>query len=148
MPDACLIKAEIVENGLAPGSDEQMAALEHGLAAITMPRERDAHRTILARYRGDFRVRIEADPLAAQLRFHHFREFAILTGEDVLRLDHADPRAQPGMGLSEFEPDRAAADHDEMAGPLREFEDRFIGMMGRLGKPPESAGSRGGRRWR
>jgi hypothetical protein len=50
-------------------------------------------------------------------------------------LDHRHRAAQPAMRLRHLQPDRPAADHDQMLGPLAQFEDRLVGQVGHPSSP-------------
>jgi hypothetical protein len=47
---------------------------------------------------------------------------------------HRHLRAEPAMRLRKLEPDRPAADDDEMLGTVLEIEDRLVGEIRRLGQ--------------
>ena len=71
------------------------------------------------------------DAVRAQLRQCHLGGLRILTTEDVGSLYDDDLGAETAKRLAQFDPDRAASQHDQPARPLCQFEDGFIGQIGR-----------------
>jgi hypothetical protein len=49
--------------------------------------------------------------------------------------EHRDLRAEAAMGLRHFHADGAAADDDQVPGPLAQVEDRLVGVVRRLLEP-------------
>ncbi len=62
-------------------------------------------------------------------------EFGIVARKDRPDVEHRDPRAQSAMRLRHFDPDRTAADDDQMVGPLAVGEDRFVRQIGNVREP-------------
>ena len=47
-----------------------------------------------------------------------------------MRFQHGDAAAQPQIGLGQLQPDRAAADDDQMVELVAVVEDRLVGEVG------------------
>ena len=58
--------------------------------------------------------------------------FRVLAGEKVVDVEHADMGAEHAVRLAELEPDRTAAEHDEMLNALAHVENRLVGEVRHL----------------
>ena len=87
-------------------------------------------------------------PSRASCVEHDRGAFRVVLGERLRRLQHGDLGAEPAERLRQLEPDRAAADDDEMLGPLAQLEDGLVGEIRRLRRARESAAPPAASRWR
>ena len=72
----------------------------------------------------DLDVASDRDALARERVEHDGRAFRVLLAERLTCVQHRDLGAQPPERLGQFEPDRAAAQHDQMLRPLAESRTR------------------------
>src|SRR5207249_11577392 len=68
----------------------------------------------------------DRNPFTRQMGGQTSDEFGIVTREHRADVEHRDPRAQPAMGLRHFDPDRTAADHDQMVRPYTVGGNGFV----------------------
>ncbi len=57
-------------------------------------------------------------------------QFRVVARQERAGIDHRDGGAEAAIGLRQLDADRAAADHDQVFGPLAIGENRFIGQVG------------------
>ena len=63
-------------------------------------------------------------------------QFLVLARRDARRrLDHRHQAAEPGMRLGHLDPDRPAAEDQQVAGRLRQVEQRLVGQPGHAVEP-------------
>ncbi len=74
-------------------------------------------------------------------------ELGIVARQHRPDVENRDPRAQPAMGLRHFDPDRPAADDDQMVRPIAVRENRFVRQVGNVREPGDrrDRGIRAGR---
>ena len=127
--DPGALEVEGLDIGLAAHRHQQMRAFEPGLGAPGGA-HRDARRRPLDAH--DLGALMDRHPLVAQPGGDHAGELGIVPSQHLEHLDDRDPGAQPAEGLGKLDPDRAAADHDQVLGPLAKLEDGLVGEIGRL----------------
>ena len=84
---------------------------------------------------GNLDIWADRNPFTRQMGGQTSDQFGIVTWEHRPDVEHRDPRAQPAMGLRHFDPDRTAADHDQMVRPYTVGENRFVRQVGSTRKP-------------
>ncbi len=89
------------------------------------------------------RVGMEHDLRVGQALEQDGGGFGVLAGEEAVDVEHADMGAEHAVRLAELEPDRTAAEHDEMLDALADVEDGLVGEIGHL---VEAGDRRNGRR--
>jgi hypothetical protein len=72
----------------------------------------------------------DRDALGAQRGEHHGRRLGVVAAQRAVGLDHGDRAAKPSVRLRHLDPDRAAAQHDQMLRPGAQIEDRLVGQIG------------------
>ncbi len=74
---------------------------------------------------GDLDARADRDPFIGQMAGQTGDELGIVARQDWPDVEHRDPRAQPAMGLCHLDPDRTAADDDQMIRAVRGSQKSF-----------------------
>ena len=105
--------------------------------------------------RDPLRVRLRGDDGGAFAQFDAVRRQGIAQRGDAFRflaprygalLHHRDAAAEPRMRLRHLEPDRPAAEHDQVAGRRIEPEQRLVGQVGQVGQARDGRDDGGGSR--
>jgi hypothetical protein len=132
--DAGFFQAQIVGVGTPPDRQQQMAANGLWLALAAVEADRDAIRVV-----GEmdaFGAGADGNALGFEDRADGVRHLWVLAADQPRPLlDHRHPRSETCVDLREFQPDIAAADHNQMLGQHVGFEERTVGEEGRLADP-------------
>ncbi len=121
------VQPHILDIRLAPDRHEQVRAFDGG--AIRQCR-RDRAR--LAGELGDLCALANIHALGAQLIEHDGGQFRVILVEGGEGLEHRDLRAQAPVGLGKLDPDRAAADDNQVLGPFAVLPQCLVGHVGHL----------------
>src|SRR5258708_3540132 len=84
---------------------------------------------------GDLDARADCDPFTGEMAGQTGDEFGIVVRKDWPDVEHGDSRAQPAMSLRHFDPDRAAADDDQMVRAFTVGENCFVRQVGNVREP-------------
>ncbi len=84
---------------------------------------------------GDLDARADRDPFTGQMAGETGDELGIVARKHRPDVEHRDPRAQPAMRLRHLDPDRTAADDDQMVRPFAVGENRFVRQVGNVREP-------------
>ena len=139
--NAGALEPEAFDRGRAAGRDQEVAAFDH-LAA--------AQGDLNSRGAGDLHqpdAGAENYAVALERGENNRGAFRIVLAERGRRFDHGHGAAEPAERLREFDPDRTAADDQEVLGLQRKIENRLVGEEWRLGDPgnPRNGWRRTGR---
>lgn len=79
---------------------------------------------------------VHTEPLVAQHLRDQFTRLRLLPRNQAIGpFDNVDPGAEPGERLGQFEPDRAATDHDQRRGRPFDADGVAVGPVRRVAKP-------------
>ena len=70
------------------------------------------------------------DPFSGEPIGEASGELGIVARQQRADIENRDPRAEPAMRLRHLDPDRSAADHDQMFGRLAVGENRLVRQIG------------------
>ncbi len=121
-----MVEPEIAGIGHASHRHQDMAGKDRGRALGAVEPHFDP--VAFGRKADAFGVGADGDILMLQHVAQDLRDRLVLArNQAVPLLDDRDARSEAAIGLPEFEPDIAAADHHEMLGQIGEIEQRTVG---------------------
>src|SRR5208282_4675477 len=110
----------------APSRGDQQMRARDLLAA----RKANADDLSVALDAGDLDPRVRRDPFAAKPLGESRGELDVVARKKRADIEHGDPRTEPAMGLRHLDPDRSAADDDQMLGQFAVGKDALVGQIG------------------
>ena len=121
------LKPQIGSARRAAGGNEQVGSRHAaGLAGLF---DAEHHAVALGLHAQHFGALANGQAFGRQTAQQRSRQFLIVLGHALVLLEHRDPRAEVKDGLRHLHTERSAAEHDQVLGQARVFEQRFVGEV-------------------